>query len=71
MKSIEELNVLKEEVEAVRRKLHGLTENELEQVSGGVPIFVVKKPDPISGKLRPMESQLADDLEEHNSKVMN
>ena len=36
MKSIEELNALKEEVETVSKKLHELTEEELEQVSGGV-----------------------------------
>ena len=35
MKTIEELNALKEEVEAVSRKLHELTDEELEQVSGG------------------------------------
>ena len=36
MKSIEELNALKEEVETVNEKLHELTEEELSQVSGGV-----------------------------------
>ena len=36
MKSKEELNALKEEVETVSRKLHELTEEELAQVSGGV-----------------------------------
>ena len=35
MKSKEELNALKEEVETVSRKLHELTEEELEQVTGG------------------------------------
>ena len=35
MKTKEELNALKEEVETVSRKLHELTEEELEQVSGG------------------------------------
>ena len=35
MKTTEELNTLKEEVEAMNRKLHELTEEELEQVSGG------------------------------------
>ena len=35
MKSTEELNALKEEVENVNRKLAELTEEELEQVSGG------------------------------------
>ena len=36
MKTKEELNALKEEVETQNRKLHELTEEELEQVSGGV-----------------------------------
>ena len=35
MKTQEELNALKEEVETVSRKLHELTEEELAQVSGG------------------------------------
>ena len=36
MKTKEELNALKEEVETVSRKLHELTDEELVQVSGGV-----------------------------------
>ena len=36
MKTKEELNALKEEVEALNKKLHELTEEELKQVSGGV-----------------------------------
>ena len=35
MKAKKELNALKEEVETVNRKLHELTDEELEQVSGG------------------------------------
>ena len=35
MKTPEELNALKEEVETVSKKLHELTEEELEQVTGG------------------------------------
>ena len=35
MKSIEELNALKEEEETVSKKLHELTDEELEKVSGG------------------------------------
>ena len=35
MKSKEELNALKEEVETVNKKLHELTDEELEQVLGG------------------------------------
>ena len=36
MKTKEELNALKKEVETVSRKLHELTEEELAQVTGGV-----------------------------------
>ena len=35
MKTKEELNTLKEEVETLNKKLHELTEEELEQVTGG------------------------------------
>ena len=35
-KTKEELNKLKEEVEAVNEKLHELTDEELEQVTGGI-----------------------------------
>ena len=44
MKSKEELNALKEEVETVSKKLAELTEEELAQVSGGVlvPPFDIK-----------------------------
>ena len=36
MKTKEELNALKEEVETLNKKLHELTEEELAQVAGGV-----------------------------------
>ena len=36
MKTKEELNALKEEVETLNKKLHELTDEELEQVTGGV-----------------------------------
>ena len=42
MKTQEELNALKEEVEALNKKLHDLTEEELAQVSGG--IFQPRRP---------------------------
>ena len=38
MKTKEELNALKEEVETLNKKLHELTEEELAQVSGGFVI---------------------------------
>ena len=40
-KSKEELNVIKEEVETVSKKLQELTEEELEQVAGGVERLAV------------------------------
>ena len=50
MKTKEELNALKEEVETVRRKLHELTDEELAQASGGAYpgpcfVYVIKKGD--------------------------
>ena len=39
MKTKEELNALKEEVEALNRKLHELTEEELAQVTGGGRVY--------------------------------
>ena len=53
MKSIEELNALKEEVEAVNKKLRELTGEELEQILGGfepgsysqvkIPVFRIEE----------------------------
>ena len=40
MKSIEELNTLREEVKTLNKKLAELTDEELEQVTGGVIICV-------------------------------
>ena len=40
MKTKEELNALKEEVETLNKKLAELTEEELEQVSGGGPKLI-------------------------------
>ena len=42
MKTKEELNALKEEVETVNRKLHELTDEELAQVSGGFGVPTVE-----------------------------
>ena len=39
MKTREEFNIIKEEVETVNKKLHELTDDELAQVSGGVLPF--------------------------------
>ena len=41
MKTKEELCALKEEVEALNKKLHELTEEELAQVTGGYPGWVL------------------------------
>ena len=40
MKTKEELNALKEEVETLNKKLHELTEEELAQVSGGNKVIL-------------------------------
>ena len=42
MKTKEELNTLKEEVETLNKKLAELTEEELEQVSGGFVLRAVR-----------------------------
>ena len=48
MKTKEELNALKEEVETVSKKLHELTEEELAQVSGGVdPRDIIHEHEPL------------------------
>ena len=41
MKSKEELNALKEEMETLNKKLAELTEDELTQITGGGPLFNV------------------------------
>ena len=40
MKTREELNVLREEVEALSKKLSELTEEELKRVAGGIKVTV-------------------------------
>ena len=40
MKTREELNVLREEVESLSKKLSELTEEELKQVAGGIKVTV-------------------------------
>ena len=46
MKTKEELNILKEEVETLNRKLCELTEEELTQVTGGDTSKIMKDVDP-------------------------
>ena len=43
MKTKEELNALKEEVETLNAKLRELSDDELEQVAGGFPELKVKQ----------------------------
>ena len=38
MKTVEELNALKEEVETLNKKLQELSEDELQQVAGGIGV---------------------------------
>ena len=45
MKTKEELNALKEEVETLNRKLHELTEEELAQVAGGARLILKEDPE--------------------------
>ena len=45
MKTKEELNALKEEVETLSRKLHELTEEKLAQVSGGARLILGEDPE--------------------------
>ena len=45
MKTKEELNALKEEVETLSRKLHELTEEELAQVAGGARLILREDPE--------------------------
>ena len=50
MKTKEELNALKEEFEALNRKLAGLTDEELAQVSGGLsPKYDIELPGGVRG----------------------
>ena len=46
MKTKEELNALKEEVENLNKKLRELTEEELEQITGGDLEKILKDVDP-------------------------
>ena len=66
MKTPEELNTLKNEVETLNKKLSKVSEEKLTQVSGGVPGFVVKHnlPDCEANDLIPMEKHLGDNSEE-------
>ena len=45
MKTKEELDALKNEVEALNKKLAELTEDELKQISGGLDIHTITKND--------------------------
>ena len=51
MKTKEELNTLKEEVETVSRKLHELSEEELEKVTGGKTGAIPLRDDSVAARL--------------------
>ena len=59
MKTKEKLNALKEEVETVSRKLHELTDEELEQVSGGEGVPPVSGPPVYEPTVSPEENFFA------------
>ena len=61
MKTKEELNALKEEVEALNRKLTELTEDELKQVTGGHGISVSN---PLAGMSEEEAKRIAKQLGE-------
>ena len=55
MKTAEELNALKKEVETLNKKLAELTEEELTQVAGGMETFIC----PYCGCYLPSKSKVA------------
>ena len=59
MKSNEELNALKEEVETVSKDLRELTDEELEQVIGGEGVPPVFGPPPNKSPVSPEENFFA------------
>ena len=66
MKTKEELNALKEEVETLNKKLHELTEEELAQVSGG-RCFIVSNGMKRENRVLNVEPPSADIIEEIRS----
>lgn len=44
MKSKEELNIIKEEIDALNKKLYELTDEELDQVTGGLEYKIAFSP---------------------------
>ena len=50
MKTKEELTALKAEYESPNRKLGELTDDEMEQVTGGMKIVVIKATNPVEGE---------------------
>ena len=58
MKSKEGLNALKEAVEALNEKFHELTDEELEQVTGGAAATKATAEDVIETSVRKVESEV-------------
>ena len=61
MKTTEELNALKKELEALNRKLAELTEDELGQVSGGNEKYIIQPGREIRVLVSPEENGCASD----------
>ena len=72
MKTKEELNALKEEVETVSKKLRELTEDELAQVSGGrLARNLFGKPCHTPGSFSSVVIELLADAMEHPERPIN
>ena len=67
MKTKEELNALKVEVETVSGKLHELTEDELKQVVGGSEKYIIKPGRDIRIMVGP---EKAEDFEEIKGRII-
>ncbi len=63
MKTKEQLNALKEEYESLNRKLGELTDDEMEQVTGGMKIVVIKGSNPF------MESNSGNVIQEREERL--
>ena len=62
MKTQEELNTIKEEVETLNKKLVELTEDELKQVVGGNEKYIIKPGRDIRIMVGPEEAENSEDM---------